>query len=133
MTTVFESSFSFNTAISSLIKLTNHLTNISSLLNKTNVDNTKLFLVYEYGLRSLVKMMAPTAPSIGEEFWEILDNCKRQQKPPQEQQQQQLLETSETGNEIKINTIFNEPWPKVDENAFSVEEVTCAVQVILLY
>ncbi|RHZ72549.1 hypothetical protein Glove_242g131 [Diversispora epigaea] len=108
VTTVFESSFSFNTAISSLIKLTNHLTNI-------NIKNTSS--VYEYGLRSLVKMIAPMAPSIGEEFWETLNNHKQQQQ------------SSETGNEIKINTIFDESWPKVDEKAFSVEEVTCAVQI----
>ncbi|CAG8575848.1 11418_t:CDS:10, partial [Acaulospora morrowiae] len=128
VTTVLEESYSFNTAISSLIKLTNHLTSISPNLNeaapreKPVIEPTNVIIspyLYEYGVRALIKMLAPMAPSFGEEFWEILNKM-------------QYLD-HQLGNDANIdnlgNTIFNEPWPKVDEKGLSVEEVTCVVQI----
>lgn len=61
--------------------------------------------VYIYGVKCLVKMMAPMAPSLGEEFWEVLNKGRG------------------------TRTIFEESWPKVDNKGLSVEEVTCVVQV----
>ncbi|CAG8632493.1 13151_t:CDS:10, partial [Funneliformis mosseae] len=106
MTTIFSETFSFNTAVSSLIKLTNHLTSVSPIINKSDRnENSIISPVYIHGVKSLVKMIAPMAPSIGEEFWECLNK------------------------ERKIRTIFEESWPKVDNKGLSVEEVTCVVQV----
>ncbi len=50
-------------------------------------------------------MVAPMAPSIGEEFWEVLNKNK------------------------KTKTVFEESWPKVDDKGLNIEEVTCVVQV----
>ncbi|RIA96498.1 leucyl-tRNA synthetase [Glomus cerebriforme] len=98
LTKIFSETYSFNTAVSHLIKLTNHLTSISPNVNKSRP-------VYIYGVRCLVKMMAPMAPSIGEEFWEDLNENK------------------------KTQTVFEEPWPKVDNKGLNVDDVTCVVQV----
>jgi leucyl-tRNA synthetase len=98
LTTIFFETYSFNTAVSYLIKLTNHLTSISPNINKSRP-------VYIYGVKCLVKMMAPMAPSVGEEFWEVLNKNK------------------------KTQTVFEETWPIVDKKGLSVEEVTCVVQV----
>ena len=98
MTTIFFETYSFNTAVSYLIKLTNHLSSISSNVNKSRP-------VYIHGVKCLVKMMAPMSPSIGEEFWEVLNKGS------------------------KTQTIFEESWPKVDSKGLSAEEATCVIQV----
>ncbi|CAG8481214.1 21382_t:CDS:10 [Rhizophagus irregularis] len=98
LTTIFYDTYSFNTAVSYLIKLTNHLTSISPNVNMSRP-------VYIYGVKCLVKMMAPMAPSLGEEFWEVLNKGRG------------------------TRTIFEESWPKVDNKGLSVEEVTCVVQI----
>jgi leucyl-tRNA synthetase len=98
LTTIFFETYSFNTAVSYLIKLTNHLTNIFPNVNKSRP-------VYIYGVKCLVKMMAPMTPSIGEEFWEVLNKSR------------------------KTQTVFEESWPRVDNKGLNVEEVTCVVQI----
>ncbi|CAG8710870.1 5106_t:CDS:10, partial [Cetraspora pellucida] len=96
----------FNTAVSALIKLTNHLTSISPYQNENaSKKSTIVSQTYEYGVKTLVKMMAPMAPSIGEEFWEILNQGKQH-----------------------ITSVFEELWPKVDTECLSASEVTCVVQ-----
>ncbi|CAG8506209.1 11441_t:CDS:2, partial [Racocetra persica] len=97
----------FNTAVSSLIKLTNHLTSISTYQNENaSKKSTIVSPTYEYGIKTLVKMMAPMAPSIGEEFWEILNRGKQ-----------------------NTTSIFEELWPKVDKECLNASEVTCVVQI----
>ncbi|CAG8631548.1 16122_t:CDS:10, partial [Racocetra fulgida] len=97
----------FNTAVSSLIKLTNHLTSISTYQNENaSKKSTIVSPTYEYGIKTLVKMMAPMAPSIGEEFWEILNQGKQYS-----------------------TSIFEELWPKVDTECLNASEVTCVVQI----
>ncbi|GBB97885.1 hypothetical protein RclHR1_00310013 [Rhizophagus clarus] len=98
LTTIFYETYSFNTAVSYLIKLTNHLTSISPNVNMSQP-------VYMYGVKCLVKMMAPMAPSLGEEFWEVLNKGR------------------------KIQTIFEESWPEIDNKGLIIEEVTCVVQI----
>ncbi|CAG8676006.1 1448_t:CDS:2, partial [Scutellospora calospora] len=95
----------FNTAVSSLIKLTNHLTSISPYQNENTSKSTIISPTYEYGVKTLVKMMAPMAPSIGEEFWEILNQGKQS------------------------TSVFEESWPEVDTECLSANEVTCVVQI----
>ncbi|CAG8465748.1 21693_t:CDS:10 [Dentiscutata erythropus] len=100
-------SSTFNTAVSSLIKLTNHLTSISPFQNENASKNsTVVSPIYEYGIRTLVKMMAPMAPSIGEEFWEILNKGKQH-----------------------TTSVFEELWPEVNTECLSANEVTCVVQI----
>ncbi|CAG8470962.1 10350_t:CDS:10 [Acaulospora colombiana] len=124
VTAALEEGHSFNTAISSLIKLTNHLIGISpnlsekTLQERATVDSNNLSL-YEYGVRALIKMISPMAPAIGEEFWEILNKDQHYWQQP--------VNDVDTVN-LK-STIFDESWPKVDEKGLNVEEVTCVVQV----
>lgn len=63
VTESLQSSYSFNTAISDLIKLSNHISSAS-------VETTSP--VYYNAVESLVKMMAPMTPSTSEECWEQL-------------------------------------------------------------
>lgn len=63
VTESMSNSYSFNTAISDLIKLSNHVSSAS-------VEPTSA--VYQHAVQSLVKMMAPMTPSMSEECWESM-------------------------------------------------------------
>ena len=59
--------------------MTNHLSSVSPSLNKqgqpsSTSASTDISPVYVYGIKTLIKMMAPMAPAIGEEFWEKINN-----------------------------------------------------------
>lgn len=64
VTEAFSTTYSFNTAISDLIKLTNRIAT-------SNVSPSSP--VYQHAVRSLITMMAPMAPSTSEECWEAFN------------------------------------------------------------
>lgn len=66
VTDTMSSSYSFNTAISDLIKLSNHVSSASSVAPTSPV--------YQHAVQSLVKMMAPMTPAMSEECWELVSN-----------------------------------------------------------
>ena len=87
------SSFRFNTAIASLMELLNELKNIDECSN-----DIKLYVLSRYSV-----LLAPVAPHLAEECWQIL------------------------GNE---NSLFVNPvWYKYDEAALVADTVNIAVQV----
>lgn len=88
-------SFGFNTAISDLIKLSNFIGS-SSAKPETPA--------YRHAVESLVKMLAPMAPNVAEESWEILSDDKQ-------------------------GSIFSQQWPSVDQKALIADEIKCVVQV----
>ncbi|KAI8368109.1 leucyl-tRNA synthetase [Radiomyces spectabilis] len=63
VTEALSTSYTFNTAISDLIKLTNYI---------TSSDLAPHAPVYQHAVRSLVTMMAPMAPTVSEECWETV-------------------------------------------------------------
>ncbi len=86
--------FRFNTAIAALMELLNDLT---KSLNKCSKE------IAAYSLERFVYMLAPLAPHLGEECWNLLGNEK---------------------------SIFERtPTYTVDKNALTVDEVTIVVQV----
>ncbi|ORX98703.1 leucyl-tRNA synthetase [Basidiobolus meristosporus CBS 931.73] len=108
-TNVFQNSYTLNTGIAFLIKLTTALTNVSPSLDSSNpisVGDASISPVYMHAVQSLVKMMSPVAPSVGEECWETL-GCTHD----------------------NWTSVFEESWPKVDPRALVQEETTCVVQV----
>ncbi|KAI8987725.1 leucyl-tRNA synthetase [Mycotypha africana] len=97
VTEAMTSTYSFNTAISDLIKLSNHISSA-----KVKPDSS----VYHFALTSLIKMMAPMAPSTSEECWESIStktNCQ--------------------------SSIFEQTWPIVDPQALETDEIKCIIQV----
>jgi leucyl-tRNA synthetase len=66
VTDTLSSSYSFNTAISDLIKLSNHVSSANSVSPTSPV--------YQHAVQSLVKMMAPMTPAMSEECWELVSN-----------------------------------------------------------
>lgn len=68
VTDSFSGTYAFNTAISDLIKLSNHVTSAS-------VEPSSP--VYSHAVQSLVKMMAPMTPSTSEECWEVMGLDKK--------------------------------------------------------
>ncbi|KAI9478745.1 MAG: leucyl-tRNA synthetase [Benjaminiella poitrasii] len=88
------STYSFNTVISDLIKLTNHISSSKDLKPESEV--------YQHAVASLVKMVAPMAPSTSEECWEIL------------------------GQE---RSVFEQSWPDFDPNALETQQLNCIIQV----
>ncbi|KAF7720817.1 hypothetical protein EC973_005995 [Apophysomyces ossiformis] len=93
VTGAMSSSFAFNTAISDLIKLTNYVAG-------TGVQPSSA--VYQHAVRSLVSMMAPMAPNVGEECWEALNGK---------------------------GSVFTQSWPTWEEGALAKEEIECVIQV----
>ncbi|CAG8485491.1 5907_t:CDS:10 [Ambispora gerdemannii] len=121
VTNALSETYTLNTVVSDLIKLTNHLNNSittshsrspSNKNNKeTNLDSdtsSSLSPVFVYGVETLVKLLAPMAPSFAEESWEFLK--KRY-------------------DNNKTRSIFEESWPKIDSTSFSVNKVNCAIQI----
>ncbi|KAI9498578.1 leucyl-tRNA synthetase [Zychaea mexicana] len=98
VTEAMSTTYSLNTAISDLIKLSNHVS-ASSLQPSSPV--------YQHAVRSIVTMMAPVAPTIGEECWEAI--------------------TIQTNNSSR--SVFAQPWPVFEEKALEKDTVDCVIQV----
>jgi len=98
VTNSLTSSFRFNTVVSDLIKLTNQISAAPPSIKKT--------FAYGHAVRSLILMMSPLAPSMGEECWEMFQGAE--------------------GREWR--SVFEESWLQVDQRAFAVDEVMCVVQ-----
>jgi len=89
-----EKDYHFNTAIAALMELVN---DISSFVPETDEDRT----VAEIAIKNTLLMLAPFAPHITEELWEVI-GCK--------------------------NSIFEQPWPAWDEGLAKEEEIELVVQ-----
>jgi len=90
--------FHFNTAISRIMELVNALYHY--LQNEeSEKQNTALL---KQGIKTLVLLLAPFAPHLSEELWEMCG-----EKP----------------------SIFNQPWPVHDPQALHKEEITWVIQI----
>ncbi|NQU31338.1 MAG: leucine--tRNA ligase [Anaerolineae bacterium] len=85
----------FNTIISSLMELMNEI-------YKARSEGAEGTPEWDETLDIYLRMLAPVAPHIAEELWQVM------------------------GNEYSIHT---QEWPKVDESAIVVNEITMGVQV----
>ncbi|KOR33904.1 leucyl-tRNA synthetase [Planktothricoides sp. SR001] len=85
--------YQFNTAISELMKLSNALT-------EAKCTNSP---VYGEGIETLIMLLAPFAPHIAEELWQI------------------------RGYQ---NSVHTQPWPKVDPEALVLDEITLVIQIM---
>ncbi|MEM8638084.1 MAG: leucine--tRNA ligase [Cyanobacteria bacterium P01_G01_bin.54] len=88
-----EGDYQFNTAVSELMKLNNALTDAKC------TDST----VYQEGIDTLLKLLAPFAPHLAEELWKQLGHT---------------------------DSIHQAAWPLVDEAALVVDEIPLVVQVM---
>lgn len=91
-----EGDFHFNTAISAIMELVNEL--YLALAEKAKAS----LATVEEAVKTVVVLLAPFAPHICEEMWQMLGNKA---------------------------SIFDLPWPKHDESALKVEEITMVVQI----
>ncbi|MDH6061543.1 leucine--tRNA ligase [Chrysosporum bergii ANA360D] len=87
-----EDEYQFNTAVSELMKLSNALTDAPC----------KNSPIYTEGIETLVIMLAPFAPHIADELWQLLGNT---------------------------NSIHTQTWPSFDPGALVAEEITLVIQV----
>ena len=87
--------FGFNTAISSLMELINEMYKYKELDNRNEA-------VIKEGIETIVTILSPFAPHIGEELWTIIG---------------------------KSGSIFDISWPKHDESALVKDEVEIVVQI----
>jgi leucyl-tRNA synthetase len=95
-----EDSFHFNTALAALMELQNALGRFQDQLPPRAGDPR--LLAFSEGVRALLTMLAPFAPHMAEELWEMLGH---------------------TGS------IFREPWPTADPALALDESVEVVVQV----
>mgnify|MGYP000002472837 CR=1 FL=1 len=87
--------FQFNTAIAEMMTLVN-------VMNKAKSTEVVKTDIWQEGLESLIKMLAPIAPHISEELW------------------------SRTGHEGSVHL---QSWPEHDESALVKDTINMAVQV----
>jgi leucyl-tRNA synthetase len=87
--------FGFNTAISSLMELINEMYKYKELENRNDA-------VIKEGIETIITILAPFAPHIGEELWKMIG---------------------------KDSSIFDISWPKYDESSLVKDEVEVVVQV----
>ena len=85
--------YQFNTAVSELMKLSNALSDASC----------KTSPVYIEGIETLLLLLAPFAPHIAEELWQV------------------------HGHD---SLIHQQPWPQADPTALEVDEITLVIQVM---
>ncbi|KAI9598632.1 hypothetical protein BDF19DRAFT_430949 [Syncephalis fuscata] len=104
VTMAFEKSFTFNTAISDLLKLTNGLSSFMSSIDKDRPLSVDLG---RYSMGCLLRMLAPFAPAISEELWSIIGNHSEHMTPDS----------------------INARWPQPDPPALQADEIVCVVQV----
>ncbi|NMG61227.1 leucine--tRNA ligase, partial [Geitlerinema sp. P-1104] len=84
--------YQFNTAVSELMKLSNALNDADCLASA----------VYREGIETLVKLMAPFAPHITEELWQMLGYS---------------------------DSVHQQGWCELDETALVLDEITLVIQV----
>ncbi|MBE9036120.1 leucine--tRNA ligase [aff. Roholtiella sp. LEGE 12411] len=87
-----EDEYQFNTAISELMKLSNALTDA----------NCKNSPVYAEGIQTVVALLAPFAPHIADELWQLLGES---------------------------NSVHTQTWPSFDPAALVADEITLTIQV----
>ncbi len=84
--------YQFNTAVSEMMKLSNALADASC----------KDAPIYAEGLETLLLLLAPFAPHITEELWQVGGN---------------------------IGSVHNQSWPRFDPDALVVDEITLVIQI----
>jgi leucyl-tRNA synthetase len=104
VTNALSETYSLNTMISDLIKLTNSLEKALSYPKGSIRPNAQRLYV-----ETLVKLIAPTAPAFADECWKAILESKKVNSP--------------------LSTIFDTAWPEVDDAIFEIADVKCAVQV----
>ena len=100
-----EKSWSFNTAIASIMELLNIVVDFSTELREKDFNDEAAindFNVLRLSLESTVKVLAPFVPHICEELWEILGHNP---------------------------SIFSESWPTYDESAIAADQVEMVIQI----
>ena len=84
--------YQFNTAVSELMKLSNALSEA----------DCKTSGIYAEGIETLLKLLAPFAPHIAEELWQMIG---------------------------KTGSIHTQTWPEYDPEALVVDEITLVIQI----
>ena len=89
-----EGDYQFNTAVSEMMKLSNALNDAGDRLSSP---------VYAEGVETLLRLIAPFAPHIAEELWQL------------------------TGHPESVHL---QPWPQWDEEALVVDEIALVIQIM---
>lgn len=111
VTKSMQTTYSLNTVISTLIKLTNLLHSLHKLDRLPTNDRAVVGAQVRYkSFETLLRMIAPVAPAFAEECWEAFHVYFP---------------------EMKGTRVLEKPWPRVDEIALQHidETMMCAVQV----
>jgi leucyl-tRNA synthetase len=85
--------YQFNTAVSELMKLSNALTD----------TDAKSSPIYAEGITTLLLLLAPFAPHLAEELWQIIGHT---------------------------DSVHAQSWPQLDETALVADEITLVIQIM---
>lgn len=95
VTNDIEREYHFNTAIAALMELSNEMSTL-----ETESDEDKMVMLF--AIKNILLMIAPFAPHIAEELWELIG---------------------------EKNSIFDHKWPEWDEELAKDEEIELVVQI----
>ncbi|KAJ1972529.1 Leucyl-tRNA synthetase, mitochondrial [Dimargaris verticillata] len=102
----------FNTAIASLIKLTNALIQHVQQWSAPSPPPSVFVLVVAHALAQLLRLLAPMAPCTAEELWSRL-----------------LISPLVNTVYDPDTSVFSQPWPKIDPQALQDPTAVCVVQI----
>jgi len=88
-----EGEYQFNTAVSEMMKLSNALTDAKC----------KDSPIYAEGINTLIRLLAPFAPHMADELWQLIGNSE---------------------------SVHTQTWPMVDASALVTDEITLVIQVM---
>ncbi|KAI8869439.1 leucyl-tRNA synthetase [Ramicandelaber brevisporus] len=108
ITRALSETFAFNTAIADLIKLTTALSTEAASLSSSSatVSSQRAHALVE-STSSLVKMVSPFAPSVGEELWSHVSSSSSKDS----------------------RSVFEERWPVCDPSKMIAQSMTVVIQV----
>ncbi|KAI9146445.1 leucyl-tRNA synthetase [Paraphysoderma sedebokerense] len=101
VTTAMNTSYSFNTSISALIKLSHSITSFPSVTSA----------VHTHSVQTLVKLLSPMAPVISEELWSKLGGYTVDRQS------------------CVMNSVHSQSWPELNLHGLRADEKTVVFQV----
>jgi len=129
----------FNTAVSAMMEWLNYLSgkvHRSSLIvnregskvGKSPMNDTRL-TIHEYEV--FLRLLAPFAPHITEELWEMLHSSPSDVIASEAKQSKKKIATDSSSprNDNVKWSIHSQPWPEYDERFVKAQTVTLVVQV----
>ncbi len=110
-------SLRYNTALAKIMEYVNDLYG-----SKDNIDPKYL--------KSLTLLLAPFAPYLAEELWEVLRSAQNKTESQTQNKAEKMGVVQRSVQQSSaLDSVHSQPWPSYDESKLSEDEVTIVIQV----